>query len=222
MFNKILVAEDIDTLNLAIGLTLEQLGITNVDNVKYCDDAVNKIKKAIVEKKPYDLFITDLSFEDDHRVTVIKSGVEAIEQIRKLQPELKIVVYSIEDKAHIIKNLIHEQKINAYVQKSRNSIDQLTSALEQLNTEDTCYLSPHIEKILKDNRNRPISKFDLLLLRYLSEGLSHDQMSAHLIQQGLKPNSKSAIEKRIADLKDQFKANNLVHLIAIAKDLGLA
>jgi two-component system capsular synthesis response regulator RcsB len=35
------------------------------------------------------------------------------------------------------------------------------------------------------------------------------------------PNSKSYIEKRVSKLKDYFKANNNIHLIAITKDLGI-
>jgi hypothetical protein len=38
---------------------------------------------------------------------------------------------------------------------------------------------------------------------------------------GIIPNGSSSIEKRINKLKIYFKANNNVHLIAIAKDLGL-
>ena len=38
----------------------------------------------------------------------------------------------------------------------------------------------------------------------------------------ISPYHKSTIEKRIGKLKDYFKANNTVHLISIAKDLGIA
>lgn len=221
MFKKVLIAEDIDSINLAVQLTLEQLKMTNIEHVKYCDDAVLKIKKALLENKPYDLFITDLSFEADHRTVVIKSGIEAIEHIRKIQPELKIVVYSIEDKPQIVKSLIEEQNINAYIQKGRNSIDQLTLAIQQLNQDENCYLSPSIKAILHDNRNRQIDQFDLLLIQHLASGVSQDEIAALFKQKEIKPNSRSAIEKRIANLKDQFKANNIVHLIAITKDLGI-
>lgn len=222
MYNKVLIAEDIDTINLAVRLTLEQLNITNIDHVKYCDDVLLRIKKALLDNQPYDLLITDLSFEADHRTTIIKSGVETIEHIRKIQPQLKIVVYSIEDKPQVINKLIQEQNINAYIQKSRNSIDQLTAAIQQLNTSENCYLSPNIIAILHNNKNRQIDQFDLLLIQHLASGISQDEMATQFKQKGINPHSRSAIEKRIAILKDQFKAKNMVHLIAIAKDLGIA
>lgn len=40
-------------------------------------------------------------------------------------------------------------------------------------------------------------------------------------QEGIFPNSKSSIEKHINKLRIYFKANNTVHLVAIAKDLGI-
>jgi two-component system, NarL family, captular synthesis response regulator RcsB len=222
MFNKVLIAEDIDTINLAVELTLEKLNINNIDHVKYCDDAVIKIKKALLDNQPYDLFITDLSFEEDHRTTLIKSGIEAIEHIRKVQPDLKIMVYSIEDKPQLIKKLIDEQNINAYIQKGRNSIDELTIAIEQISNNQNCYLSSNIKSILNNNINRQIDQFDLLLLQHLASGISQEEMVALFKQKDIKPNSLSTIEKRIANLKDQFKVKNIVHLIAITKDLGIA
>lgn len=222
MFNKVLIAEDIDTINLAVQLTLEKLNINNIDHVKYCDDAVLKIKKALLDNQPYDLFISDLSFEADHRTTVIKSGIEAIEHIRKIQPHIKIIVYSIEDKPQLIKKLIEEQNINAYIQKGRNSIDHLTMAIQQINTNQECYVSPNIKSILSNNKNRQIDQFDLLLLQHLATGISQEEMVALFKQKDIKPNSLSTIEKRISNLKDQFKAKNIVHLIAITKDLGIA
>jgi two-component system capsular synthesis response regulator RcsB len=39
--------------------------------------------------------------------------------------------------------------------------------------------------------------------------------------EGISPNSKSSIEKQVSKLKIYFKANNTVHLVAIAKDLGI-
>ena len=221
MYQKVLIAEDIDTISVAMKITLQQLEVEHIDFVKYCDDAVLKIKKGLLDDQPYDLFITDLSFEADHRSSTISSGAEAIETIRQLQPELKILVYSIEDRPQIIKNLIDEHHINAYVQKGRNSIEHLVAAVQQLPLSEECYLSPSIKSLFHDNKNRQIDHFDIQLLQHLARGYSQDDISLYFSKKGIKPNSRSALEKRIAHLKDQFKANNVVHLIAISKDLGI-
>ena len=76
MFKRVLVSEDIDSISLAVVQVLNSLNVAHIDQVKYCDDALLKIKKGIIDNEPYDLFITDLSFESDHRKVLIQSGDE--------------------------------------------------------------------------------------------------------------------------------------------------
>lgn len=222
MFNKVLVAEDIDSINVAVIQTLNELGITNIDHVKYCDDAILKIKKGMAENAPYDLFISDLSFEPDHREVKIKSGEEAAQQIRLLQPELKIIVYSVEDKSFRIRSLFEKTYINGYVLKGRNSIEHLKAAISQLKATGDSYLSPGVSSILKDRTISEIDDYDIKIIQQLSNGVTQDELEARFKELGITPNSKSTIEKRLGKLKDHFRANNTVHLIAIAKDLGIA
>src|SRR5690606_7682450 len=82
------------------------------------------------------------------------------------------------------------------------------------------YLSSILEHALQANMDLEVDDFDIKLLEMLSKGLSQDQISAHFKTYKIAPNSLSAIEKRINRLRIQFKANNSVHLVTIAKDLG--
>lgn len=222
MFQRVLIAEDIDSINSAVIQIVNEMGITNIDQVKYCDDAILRVKKAIADSNPYDLYITDLSFEADHREVKIKSGDEAIQKIRELQPEIKIIVYSIEDKSFRIKSLFENSSINGYVLKGRNSITQLKSAIAQIQETNSIYVSPNLEYIIKDKTAREIDDLDIQLIKQLSIGYTQDEMESRFKELGITPNSKSTIEKRLSKLKDHFRANNTVHLIAIAKDLGIA
>jgi DNA-binding NarL/FixJ family response regulator len=222
MFKKVLVAEDIDSINIGVIQALRDLGIVSIDHVKYCDDAILKIKKAIADGEPYDLFISDLSFEQDHREVKVKSGDEAIQQIRVMQPNLKIIVYSVEDKSFRIKSLFENSHINGYVQKGRSSIDQLKVAIGQIANSDAPYFSPSLQHIFKDKTAREIDDYDIKIIQELANGVSQDEMETRFKELGITPNSKSTIEKRISKLKDQFRANNTVQLIAIAKDFGIA
>ncbi|MGL2965870.1 response regulator [Flavobacterium sp. XGLA_31] len=221
-YNKILIAEDIDSINIAVVQTLKQLGIVHIEHVKYCDDALLKVKKAILDGMPYDLFVCDLSFEADHRDVLLRTGEEAIAAIRKIQPELKIIVYSVEDKTFRIKSLFENLQINAFVHKGRNSIEQLKKAIDCIGTTTGTYISPNLQYIFKDTISREIDDFDVQLIKQLAMGVSQDEMELKFKELGITPSSKSSIEKRISKLKDYFKASNTVHLIAIAKDLGIA
>jgi DNA-binding CsgD family transcriptional regulator len=62
--------------------------------------------------------------------------------------------------------------------------------------------------------------YDISLLKLLSNGYIPEEFQ-RVQNTGIIPNGSSSIEKRINKLKIYFKANNNVHLIAIAKDLGL-
>ena len=64
MFQKVLIAEDLDSINLAIAHVVNELAIAEIHHVKYCDDALPKIKRALADGKPFDLLISDLSFKD--------------------------------------------------------------------------------------------------------------------------------------------------------------
>ena len=221
MFQKVLIAEDLDSINLAIDYVVQELGIAEVHHVKYCDDALPKIKRAILDGKPFDLLLTDLSFKEDIRMVALSSGEELITAIRSLQPEIPVIVYSVEDKNYRIKSLFEVQKINGFVLKGRNSIYQLKLAIETIcNTNDN-FLSAELKHVLIDKTGEKIDDVDIHIIKHLSEGVLMEEMEFVFKQKNISPSSKSAIEKRIGKLKILFKANNTVHLVAIAKDLGI-
>lgn len=220
MFKKVLIAEDFDSINISLKQTLESLGIEEVDYVKYCDDAFLKFKKAMQTRKPYDLVISDLSFVEDYRDVELASGEQLIQAIKQIQPKVAIIVYSVEDKAYIIKKLFEEHQINGFVHKGRHSISHLKTALETILYGKT-FISPDLTYALKDKSAKEIDNYDITLLSHLSNGVPIEDMENLFKKLNIKPSGKSSIEKRVARLKDYFKASNNVHLIAIAKDLGI-
>jgi two-component system, NarL family, captular synthesis response regulator RcsB len=222
MFKKVLVAEDFDSINIAVNQTLNTLAINEIHHAKYCDDALLKIKKALQENEPYELLISDLSFKTDHRKVTLASGEDLIEKVREIQPNIKVIVYSIEDKNFRVKALFHNFCVDGYVHKGRKSITELKTAIKTILNEDKTYISPDFAHILQDKVIHEIDNFDIQLIKQLASGVAQDQIETKFKELGITPNSKSTIEKRLGKLKDYFKANNTVHLIAIAKDLGIA
>ena len=51
MYKKVLIAEDFDSINIAVKQTLEEMGVQEIHYAKYCDDAIIKLKKALQENK---------------------------------------------------------------------------------------------------------------------------------------------------------------------------
>ncbi|MCZ8331363.1 MAG: response regulator [Flavobacterium sp.] len=220
MYKKVLIAEDFDSINIAVKQTLEEMGVQEIHYAKYCDDAILKFKKALQDNQPFDLVISDLSFVEDYREVTIASGEELIQAIKEIQPEIKVIVYSVEDKPYIIKTLFDEAQINGYVKKGRNSISQLKTAIETLLYGKT-FISPELTHALQDKTGKEIDNYDITLLSHLANGVAIEEMETLFKHLNITPNSKSTIEKRVAKLKDYFKANNNIHLIAITKDLGI-
>ncbi|WP_125723404.1 DNA-binding transcriptional response regulator [Flavobacterium ustbae] len=221
MFKKVLVAEDLDSISIAVVQVLEELQVPVIHHVKYCDEGLLKVKKALAEKEPYDLLITDLSFKSDHRKVNLNSGDELIEAINKVQPKLKKIVFSIEDKSYRIKSLFNDLGINAYVTKGRNSISELRNAIKSAFNNEEKILSSDLSFSFNDKALIEIESYDISILKLLSQGYILESISKEFKDLSITPNGTSSIEKRINKLKIYFKANNNVHLIAIAKDFGL-
>lgn len=221
MFKKVLVAEDLDSISLAVVQVLEELQVPVIHHVKYCDEGLLKIKKALADNEPYDLLITDLSFKSDHRKVTLNSGDELIDAINKVQPNIKKIVFSIEDKSYRIKTLFNELGINAYVSKGRNSIAELRNAIESTFSNEEKILSSDLSFNFNDKALIEIESYDISILKLLSQGYILESISKEVKDLSITPNGTSSIEKRINKLKIYFKANNNVHLIAIAKDFGL-
>jgi two-component system capsular synthesis response regulator RcsB len=221
MFQKVLAIDDLDTINIAVLQALKELEIEAIQSIKYCDEAFLKIKKALIDDEPFDLLITDLSFKLDHREEKLQSGEDLIQAVKKIQPNIKVLVFSIEDKPHRIKNLLKNEDVNGYILKGRNSIPELKKAILSIYNSDEKYLSPEIASLVFDRSLMEIETYDIELLKSLSKGFTLEEITLQFKSDGISPHGSSSIEKHINKLKIFFKASNNVHLIAIAKDLGL-
>ena len=220
MFKKVLIAEDIDTVNLGLIDELSRSFDFEIQHAKYCDDALLKFKKAILDNEPFDLLISDLSFVQDHRSCKLVSGEELAKAILAMQPDTKIIIYSIDDRPQKIKSLLENPGINGYICKGRESSKEMISTIKALQENDV-YLPPNLVQILNREPAFEIQDYDISLLKELSTGNSQEDISKNLKAKGINPSSVSSIEKRINKLKIHFKAKNTVHLIAQVKDFGL-
>lgn len=221
MFKKVLVAEDFEIANQGVIKVLnEKIGVMDIHNTEYCDDAYLKFRKAHQEKEPFELLITDLSFIKDHRDQKFNSGIELIDAIKQIQPNIKVIVYSQEDKPERIRKLFDKQQINGYVCKGQNAAKHLVLALQQVYLNHT-YIPPKLAGKLNTKNTINLNDFDILILKELANGLTKKEIVEKLRRNKITPNSESMLDKKVGKLFDDFKAKNTTHLIAMAKDLGL-
>ncbi|UMQ40739.1 response regulator [Chryseobacterium sp. Y16C] len=220
MFKKILIAEDHEMGSFSVQKTLEDLNIPKVDYVYYCDDALAKVQKALRENDPYDLLITDLSFEEDHYTQNIKDGQELIQKVREIQPALKVIVFSGQHKSGIIDSLFKNYHINGYVRKARNDSKELKKSIASVFINEN-YLSTDLKQEVKKFNNYEFSAYDITLVTLLSKGILQKNIPVHLQEKNIRPNSLSSIEKKLNSLKEDLEVTSNEQLVAFCKDIGI-
>lgn len=213
MFKNVLIAEDHEIVSKSLRSALTDLGITIADKdyVFYCDDAFTRVQKALRDGDPYELIITDLSFDEDYPKQKIAGGRELIKALKEIQPDLKVLVFSIENRALIANTLFKELNIDAYVPKARHDAKDLKLALESI-YKNKKYHSPNLRQ--KEECLHDFTPYDKTIVSLILDGKTQKEMSGILKQKKMEPSSLSSIEKRINYIKTALNISNNGQLIA--------
>lgn len=219
MFRKVLIVEDHESINISVQKTLEDLGITAnpLNNVFYCDDALMRIQKACRENDPYELMITDLSFEDDRTPQKISSGSELIKAVRSIQPDIKVLVFSIENRLNVIRPLVDNLNIDAFVPKARQDAKDLKMAIQHIYSHKR-YLSPNLKKPQQDKKGHDFTDYDKVIVRLLLQVEKQRDIPNHLEKMGIKPRGLSSVEKRLKQIKENLGLISNEQLILYCKE----
>ena len=220
MFKKVLVAEDLDSISFAVENVLQGLGVPEIIHAQYCDEAYLKAKKALAMNDPFDLLICDLSFKADHREEKITSGKELAAALRQEDPQLKILINSIEDHPQVVRELWDSGNIDGYVCKERKGMEELKTAILELAAAGS-YHSPKLEAAFQKRNLFLLTDYEVRLINYIADGLSQEEIGQKFKAANFKANSKSSIEKKLKELRENFNANTTPQLIGILKDLRL-
>ena len=220
MFKHVLIAEDLDSVNLAVQQMFERLGVSKIENTQYCDQAFLKCKKAELDGDPIELLICDLSFKQDFRQEKIENGEELIWKLKNDFPSIKIIVHFVEDHPNTVKRLWESGKIDAYICKDRNGMQNLKDAILKVYKNEK-YLPKSLKDTLKQDNIVQIAQYEVRILKLLSEGFTQEEIHLKFKENGIYPHSKSSIEKRLKELKEDFGARTNPQLISMAKDLKI-
>lgn len=215
MIDKVIIAEDQESSNLSVQKTMEDLHIRHSDHVFYCDDAMNKIKAAAQRGEPYDLLITDLSFEPDGTPQKIKDGFELIRSVREAHPGIMILVFSLDSSPATIDKLYSGHEADGYVRKARHDVKELKSAFEAL-SKGQRYFSPEMIRLVKQSKNTyEFTETDISIIRLLSQGYQQKEISAHINK------SLSTIEKKLRQIRDDLGYSKNEQLVLFCREMGI-
>jgi DNA-binding NarL/FixJ family response regulator len=179
-----------------------------------------RIQKSKEDDQPYDLLITDLYFEEDHRAQKISGGAALIAASRQVQPELKILVFSAESKAATIEMLFNKQDIDGYVRKARNDAKELKLAIDNINKNQR-YFPRHLVQLIKQKNAHEFTEFDITIISLLAGGMLQKDIPAYLQQNRVRPSGLSSVEKRLNHIKEVLEFSKNEQLVAFCKDMGV-
>lgn len=220
MLKSVLIAEDHESANISVQKTLADLSVENTKFTYYCDDALMLITKAHQAGESFDMLITDLSFQEDHRPQKIANGIQLIEAVRKIQPGLKVLVFSAENKTGLIDDLFKTYGINGYVRKGRHDAKELRQAIEAI-AAGKRHLIADLRTSIKEKNSYEFSNYDITLITLLSKGMMQKDIPVYLKKNSIKPSGLSSAEKRLNLIREAFEFNNNEQLVAYCKDLGI-
>lgn len=220
MIDKVIIAEDHESSNLSVEKTIEDLKIRESDYVFYCDDALHKIQLAIKKQNPYDLLVTDLYFEHDGTKQAILDGFDLIKAVREIQPGIRVIVFTGEDRPVFISRLFNEYDIDAYVRKARHDIKELKSAFEAIEHGQR-YAPLAMRHLMKPGNEYHFTAFDVTVIRLMANGIRQKKIEEYLKHNKIEPSSLSSIEKRLKQIRDDRGFTKNEQLVLYCKEMGI-
>lgn len=143
------------------------------------------------------------------------SGIDFVRQVKKLYPQVKIIVLSMHDEAHIIKSVLKEG-VEGYLLKNIQH-SELKSAIRHV-AQGLPYVSPEVTRLLMDEMNKPKDEPELLtdreldVLRLIAKEFSNKEIADKLFI------SERTVETHRKNIFRKTKTSSLVGLIKFAYD----
>lgn len=220
MIRKVLIVEDHESVNIALQKTLNELKIVDIDIVYYCDDALQKIKANCKSGNSYDLLITDLYFEADHRTQELSGGIALMSAVKNIQPDLKIMVFSAEGKPSVIDMLFETHGIDGYVRKARHDARELKAAITQI-ANNQQYIPRQLSSIMRRQYSYHFTQYDITIISLLADGVLQKNIPSYLRQNNIRPSGLSSVEKRLSHIREALQLYKNEQLVIFCKDMGI-
>jgi len=141
------------------------------------------------------------------------SGIDFVRQVKRTYPQVKVIVLSMHDEAHIIKSVLKEG-VEGYLLKNIQH-SELKSAIRHV-AQGLPYVSPEVTRLLMDEMNKPKDEPELLtdreldVLRLIAKEFSNKAIADKLFI------SERTVETHRKNIFRKTKTSSLVGLIKFA------
>jgi len=156
-------------------------------------------------QKNVDLLITDYNLPDDDGLTLVR-------RVKQKYPSMKIIVLSMHDEAHLIKEILKEG-VDGYILK-KDSHTELVNAVRAVKN-DKVYLSSDVNSMLMKGLNsneeqKLLTDREREILKLIAKEYTNKQMAEELFI------SERTVETHRKNIFRKTRTNNLVGLIKFA------
>jgi DNA-binding NarL/FixJ family response regulator len=193
---KILIADDHSMIRKGLKLHLQlSLGYTDIEEAGSCNELMNELVK-----KRYTHLVLDIILSDG-------STLEVIPNIRRVYPDLHILVFSMQP-AEIYGEALKQYGIQFYLSKSVGEEEMLGVLQKFLNNEAPPRKSNGFQ--MQDNPFKALAPRELEILHYVLKGIGTKEIAETL---NLKMNTVSTMKTRIYE---KTNAGNIKELMELA------
>ncbi len=167
---KILLVDDHSILLDGVSTLLTKSAYEVVNKAHNIDEALTYFKET-----EFDILITDFNIVDDN-------GLVLIRKLKHIYPNLNIIVLSMQDEAHLIKEILKDG-VNGHVLKKENHYD-LISALSLLE-KDEIFLNEELTEIIDhalnhSNDDISLSEKETHVLQLIANNYTKKEIGAEL------------------------------------------
>jgi two-component system invasion response regulator UvrY len=192
----ILIADDHSIIRKGLKLYIQlNLSYTNITEVATCHDLMNELVK-----KKYTHLVLDLILSDG-------STLEVIPNIRRVYPELNIMVFSMQPH-EIYGEALKQYGINYYMFKSVGE-EEIVDNLKKFLTNEAFASKNRMDSVI-GNPFSSLAPRELEILHYVLKGIGTKEISETL---NLKMNTISTVKNRIYE---KTNAGNIKELMQLA------
>jgi two-component system, NarL family, invasion response regulator UvrY len=194
---SILIADDHSMIRKGLKLNIQlSLGYNDIEEVATCNGLMNELVK-----KKYTHLILDIILSDG-------STLEVIPNIRRVYPDLQILVFSMQP-ASIYGEALKQYGINYYLSKSVGD-EEMTSALQKFLQNEKPVRRNNIPH--QDNPFTTLAPRELEILHYILKGSGTKEIAETL---NLKMNTVSTIKTRIYEKTNAANIKELMELATL-------
>ena len=194
---KILIADDHSMIRKGLKLNIQlTLGYTDIEEVATCAGLMNELVK-----KKYTHLVLDIILSDG-------STLEVIPNIRRVYPDLQILVFSMQP-ASIYGEALKQYGIHYYLSKSVGD-EEMTQVLQKFLLNEKPIRRNNIPH--QDNPFTTLAPRELEILHYILKGSGTKEIAETL---NLKMNTVSTIKTRIYEKTNAANIKELMELATL-------